>query len=591
MRLAIKGSLAFLVLYVVILGAVALWIEFYLKSVADDMMNKTAWLIGSEIARTVSDSATEQLLKEDAHTRKRLVDIVDDVTEHSQVVASLAVVDDMGKVVASDGIEVGHQLAIPKAIFHQGGGKPQAFKVHLAGGDYHLFVPLLDQNAQVMGYVRLGLRSRRISKLYYSARRELLVAAATGLLAVILIGWILHVQLSKRSDALIHALSGAAGGEDVRFSSRDEFASALATARRVGQELTAAREEKSHAHRRLGALMKAMNVGVLLLGRGKDLDFANPPARELFGCPEPEELERRWPEIGARLDGVLEEEQLSRQVDVDVPADGETRRLRLELYRLDEPDAEGYLVLVKNRDSISALENELGLAMQMRGLARFYKAFAHDLKAPLNAMVMNLELLKETLREQDGGDPRHERQLKYAEVIRQELWRLDRQLRTLLSHVVPTNDAAEQIDLCELIGNLGDLLSPQAKQQQVNLTTDVPKHEILFTGHRDRLKQAMLNIAINALEAMPNGGNLSIGLAREDERAEIRVSDDGPGIPPEVLAKVYEMHFSTKSGGTGVGLFVARSVVESQGGKIQVESAPGSGTCFRVELPLVSAET
>ena len=408
MRLAIKGSLAFLVLYVVILGAVALWIEFYLQSVADDMMDRTAWLIGSEIARTVSDSATEQLLKEDAHTRKKLVDIVDDVTEHSQVVASLAVVDDMGKVVASDGIEVGHQLAIPKAIFHQGGGKPQAFKVHLAGGDYHLFVPLLDQNAQVMGYVRLGLRSRRISKLYYSARRELLVAAATGLLAVILIGWILHVQLSKRSDALIHALSGAAGGEDVRFSSRDEFASALATARRVGQELTAAREEKSHAHRRLGALMKAMNVGVLLLGKGKDLDFANPPARELFGCPEPEELERRWPEISARLDGVLKEEQVSRQVDVDVPVNGETRRLRLELYRLDEPDAEGYLVLVKNRDSLSALEKELGLAMQMRGLARFYKAFAHDLKAPLNAMVMNLELLKETLREQDGEDPRHE---------------------------------------------------------------------------------------------------------------------------------------------------------------------------------------
>ena len=444
MRLAIKSSLAFLVLYAVILGAVTLWIELYLRSVAEDMMDKTAWLIGSEIARTVSESATDQLLKDDAQTRKKLVDIVDDVTEHSQIVASLAVVDDMGKVVAGDGIEVGRQLAIPTAIFHQDAQKPQAFKVHLAGGDYHLFVPLLDQNAQIMGYVRLGLRSQRISKLYYSARRELLVAAASGLLAVILIGWILHTQLSRRSDALIHALSGAARGENIRFSSRDEFASALETARRVGLELNAAREESSHAHRRLGALMKAMNVGVLLLGKGKGLDFANPPARELFGCPEPEELERRWPEIGARLDGVLEKEQVNRQVDVDVPLNGETRRLRLELYRLDEPEAEGYLVLVKNRDSISALENELGLAIQMRGLTRFYKAFAHDLKAPLNAMVMNLELLKETLREQDGDDRAAVVRRKYAEVIREELSRLDRQLRTLLSHAVPTNDVAEQ---------------------------------------------------------------------------------------------------------------------------------------------------
>jgi signal transduction histidine kinase len=590
MRLAIKGSLAFLILYVVILGAVTLWIELYLRSVADDMMDKTAWLIGSEIARAVSESATEQLLKEDAHTRQKLVDIVDDVTEHSQVVASLAVVDEKGKVVAGDGIEVGRQLAIPTAIFHQNTPNPRGFKVHLAGGDYHLFVPLFDPSSQVMGYVRLGLRSRRISRLYYRARRQLLVAASTGFLAVILIGWILHVQLSRRSDALIQALSGSARGEDIRFSSRDEFASALETARRVGEELTAAREERSHAHRRLGALVKAMNIGVLLLGKGKSLDFANPPARELFGCPEPHELERRWPEIGAMFDG-MQKQQASRQVDLDVPVNGETSRLRLELYRLDEPDGEGHLVLVKSRDSLSALENELGLAIQMRGLARFYKAFAHDLKAPLNAMVMNLELLKETLRERDGGEPRRERQLKYAEVIRQELWRLDRQLRTLLSHVVPADDTAEQIDLCELIRNLGDLLAPQAKQQRVSLTTDVPEHEILFTGHRDRLKQAMLNIAINALEAMPNGGNLSIGLARQDERAEIQVRDDGPGIAPELLAKVYEMHFTTKSGGTGVGLFVARSVVESQGGKIQVDSQPGSGTCFRVELPLVSAET
>ena len=100
----------------------------------------------------------------------------------------------------------------------------------------------------------------------------------------------------------------------------------------------------------------------------------------------------------------------------------------------------------------------------------------------------------------------------------------------------------------------------------------------------------MLNIAINALEAMPNGGNLSIGLAREDERAEIRVSDDGPGIPRsfgEGLRNAFH-HQERRHRGR---LFVARSVVESQGGKIQVESAPGSGTCFRVELPLVSAET
>ena len=135
------------------------------------------------------------------------------------------------------------------------------------------------------------------------------------------------------------------------------------------------------------------------------------------------------------------------------------------------------------------------------------------------------------------------------------------------------------------------LVSPQAKQQRVAVETSLPEGPVPFTGHRDRLKQALLNIAMNALEAMPSGGHLAINLENSDGQIRIALRDSGPGISPELQSQIYKMHFTTKSGGTGIGLYVARSVVESHGGDIQVETAAGGGTCFQICLPVTAPRT
>jgi signal transduction histidine kinase len=137
--------------------------------------------------------------------------------------------------------------------------------------------------------------------------------------------------------------------------------------------------------------------------------------------------------------------------------------------------------------------------------------------------------------------------------------------------------------------DLNTLLAPQAKQQRVTLEVQLPEREIQVIGQRDRLKQALLNIATNALEAMPEGGKLAMALDTVNGHARIAIRDNGPGIAPESLAKIYGMYFTTKTGGTGIGLYVARSVVESHGGNIEVDTQPGMGTCFTVSLPLSAA--
>jgi signal transduction histidine kinase len=138
--------------------------------------------------------------------------------------------------------------------------------------------------------------------------------------------------------------------------------------------------------------------------------------------------------------------------------------------------------LVKSAESLEALQSELGLAIQMRGLTQFYAAFAHDLKAPLNAMVMTLELLKMSRQSGADDDAGREKEFKYIGVLNEEIRRLDRQLRALLSHTAPPSQTRSELDLRGVVQDLEGLLAPQAKRQHVALTTQLPVEPVTLIG-------------------------------------------------------------------------------------------------------------
>jgi signal transduction histidine kinase len=591
MRLSRKTSLAVLAVYLLLLGVVAFAMDHRLRAVSENALRYNAQLIGREIAALLTGPALEQLLQLDPAAHAKLIETVNNVTDRSQVVTSLVVVNSDGVVVAGDADQLGQHVSLPQIVF-EGETRPRfvAGEDFLVQGASYLFVPLT-LAGQPIGYLRLSLRSDNIAQMYRAAWRELLFVGIIGLVGIVGLGILLQLQFARVGTSLAQALDGVLRGEAVRGGQRpDEFAEAFETARRVSQELRAVRERSSQAQRRFDSLLQVMDVGVLLLNPNKGLDFANPRAQRLLGCADADALQRRWDELRPRLEDRLASCARAgpngTQLDMDVPTAAGTNRLRIEFYQLTEDECQGHLLLVKNRDTVDVLENELRLAVQMRSVARFYMAFAHDLKAPLNAMVMNIELLRRTLGDAHNGDPQaSDQQQRYIDVLKDEIVRLDRDLQMLLSEAALPSASAEVFDLRELVHTLEALLSPQAKQQHVTLATHVPEASVLFSGHRDRLKQALLNVTINAIEAMPTGGQLSVELRAADSMAQLVVADTGPGIPPEMLEEIYKMHFTTKEGGTGVGLYVARSVVEAHGGTIRVESAPGRGTRFEIVLP------
>ncbi|HEY2387061.1 MAG TPA: ATP-binding protein [Candidatus Binatia bacterium] len=340
-----------------------------------------------------------------------------------------------------------------------------------------------------------------------------------------------------------------------------------------------------------GTLTRTMDVGVVLLTVKHELEFANGQACALLGYDNPEDLRQHWAEFQRLLQPGLERKPSDYTtpvpLDVEISAGGNERKLRFEIYRLDEDTCDGVLVLIKNRAVLDAVEGELALAIQMRALARYLMEVVHDLRAPLNAMVINLELLKDALPD-DRDIERVAKRQRYIGVLGDEVQRLNRALTALLSQTPRPGEGAQRFDLRTVVEELAALLGPLAKAQRAAVETALPPDALEIEGRRDRVKQALLNVAINAIEAMPDGGTVRLALERQGGEAHLSVRDEGPGIPEELMSRIYAMHFTTKSGGTGIGLYVAQSVVLAHQGTIRIESVPGAGTTVHITLPLAT---
>jgi signal transduction histidine kinase len=597
-RVGGKSLLLVVVGYAVLIAAFAVAIDRWLHLFEDAVTLETSNLLAREAAALLSERTLGALAAPDGTSRTLLRERIQDMTLLSEVVSSITVVDRDGKVVASDRRPSGGPAARPDLVFSKGwrpqlrpGSGPRFFQ----GGDFAVAVPLVE-GGQLIGYVEVQFHSERVAGLFGAARRHFLFTAVAGLAGVLLLGGVLQFHFSRQAASIAETLEDAVPNPTERRGALlhgDEFSRALQAAGRVRQVLSAARQETSRLQVSFGALAKALKMGVLLLRRGGELDFANSRALELLGSPSLDDLKARWPTIRevieAGLTGVEPGEGSSPALHFELPGPG-VPRLRVETYRVGDEERGEHLVLLNDPEILDSLETDVRLASQLHGLARVYRTVAHELRAPLSAMMIHLDLLRESLAEAGAGGEAREDQERYVVVLREELGRLNRSLSEALTQTLPPVDQRDKFDLRDALAELGTLLAPQARRQGVELRTRMPDAPVVLVGYRDRLKQSFLNIAVNALEALPAGGLMKMDMETDVSQVTVRVSDTGPGIPAALLDRIYDRDFTTKGTGSGIGLYVARVLVEMHGGEIRVESREGLGTQVEVRLPIVARD-
>ena len=229
---------------------------------------------------------------------------------------------------------------------------------------------------------------------------------------------------------------------------------------------------------------------------------------------------------------------------------------------------------------------------ELEELGKLTGELAHEIKNPLSTIKINLELIGEDLEDSGRFGPvgqdekRLARALRKIGVVQKETDRLEQILDGFLRYFDKTELQLANVDINELVSDMVDFYSPQGYSHSITIRQGLYGEPLVCKIDADMLKQAILNLFINAQQAMSDSGELIVRTYRRDENAIIEISDTGSGIAPDKLPNIFDVYYSSRPKGSGLGLPTTKKIVEAHKGTISVNSEPGKGTSFTISLPV-----
>lgn len=416
----------------------------------------------------------------------------------------------------------------------------------------------------------------------------LIVLLATGL------AWSLaDLALSPLAgiSAQLDALSAAGGGAD----QGDEFGRVRSKIQRLGREIEDTRQVYSALQQNVSQVLGGLEEGLLLFDAQGQCVMASAALPRLLGLGAGECTGRAVEEIFAgdsTLDRAVRQAVRLKQPlparELERHAGGRPLLARLDMVP-DRGGQPGALLMLRDAEPLNRLEGELELARRLSAVGRLTRGVAHEVKNPLNAMSIHLDLL----RAKAGGEspvlgP-------HIEVIGREIERLDRVVRTFLDFSRPVELKLAAADLSEVARLVAQLARAGAEAQGMRLLLQAPEPGPRVWLDRDLVEQALLNLVNNGLQAMAGAGGghtLRLEVLEQDLHGLIRVRDEGAGIAPEHRDKIFDLYFTTRAEGTGIGLALAARIMQMHHGSIELEpeQAGQRGASFLLRFPLRKGE-
>lgn len=513
--------------------------------------------------------------------------------ESWDLISQIYITAEDGRILASsDPSRVG-QIAKPVADFDDWTRRSlltNLSQVYLAKEDTER-VQTLGLTGEDRGFVTLHLSipSALLRDSMRAPLDELLVVFLIALVTSILLGILLPNLVLNPIGDIVQQIERMATGdyavpvEPSRVQAK-EFAAVYSKLEMLGQQFQGARENADDLRTNVEQLLERMEQAVLMTDPAGRLIMAGKNASSLLGSPASSLVGRMVSDLfppGSQAEQSITEILRDRQpvrdrlLSFETP-DGE-RNISLTfepLLRAPEHRPMGYLLILKDPESRGEIEAELGLAGRLSALSQLTRGVAHEIKNPLNAITLHLEILRGKLAE-DAPE---------VDVIGREISRLDRVVKTFLDFNRPVEPQMRRVDLSEIGRDIVNLLRPQAASKNVQMVVDCPGKAII-EGDHDLLQQAILNVVMNGIEAMENGGTLTVRTGRSGGLCVLSVCDTGPGIPQELRDRIFSLYFSTKRQGSGIGLALAFRFVQLHNGSLDFSSEAGKGTIFRFSFP------
>jgi signal transduction histidine kinase len=253
--------------------------------------------------------------------------------------------------------------------------------------------------------------------------------------------------------------------------------------------------------------------------------------------------------------------------------------MTVEPVTYDETVGNGTLVVLREAEVNQGNRGGAEMARRLLALSRITSGVAHEIRNPLNAMMLHLEIAQEKTRAGLDGTPE-------LAIVKSELLRLNRVVKTLLDFHSPVEIRLSECNLVAVANEVALLMRPRAEAQGMQVVVESGPENVQVMADIDLLKQAVINIAVNGLEAMTAGGVLRFTAEETEHEGVLSVHDDGPGIPDEIRDKIFNLYFTTKKSGSGIGLAMTYRILQLHSGAISIHCESGNGTTCRLSLPL-----
>ncbi len=534
--------------------------------------------------------AIEEVLTTDPGLNSLLQSIVG----YSATIYDVAIVDAQGRALLhTDADQIGK--LVPErddfAGVRNGSIRQQISMVYGAPRVFEIRIPL-ERDGKPFGTIRVGISTVFLkNSLQPQLTSALLFSGLAILVSLALAAGLSNLAL-KPLEAINRRLDLLTAGQPLpekETARTDEYGVVTNKIDRLGQQVRDVKEVFSALKENLDQIMANLEDGVMLFTRDWRTVLVSAAVERFLGKPRHEMLGHDVREIfdeSTRLGRrILDAFQLRQDLGASEVDTEEGRRVQVAVDFIEEHGERiGALITLRDAESVRRIEDEIELSRRLAAIGRLTSGVAHEVKNPINAIVVHLEVLRQKLQQVDPDARRH------VDVIGSEIQRLDRVVQTLVDFTRPVELRLSEIDLRRLVDEVVVLASPDAERHGVSIVRDFPRDGLFVKVDADLVKQAVLNIVLNGVQAMPDGGTLNLIGSREDGDAQLEVRDQGTGIPQEVRDKIFNLYFTTKKNGSGIGLAMTYRVMQLHNGSVEYDSVEGQGTSFRLRLPLATAE-
>ncbi|PYV41179.1 MAG: hypothetical protein DMG06_17955 [Acidobacteria bacterium] len=512
---------------------------------------------------------------------------------YSPTILYLAVTDPANVALAhTDASQVGKKLPLVEHFTQLSEADPltQLQIVHGQARIYEVYLPMFDTSNKLFGTVRVAMSTAFLEReLDQFLIKDLRLAVVVLLLATTMAALFSHFLLTPLTfiSAGIERLVHGEFDKPIKLARRDEFGLVSLKLNEIRHRMEFSRDEIDTLKGNIGQIVKSLEEKLIFINPERFIILLSPSAAGLLNTTVEASL-------GRAIDQVLPPSHpLLNLVETAFGVENNITKTNLHIPSLDKAitvrihflkeknQSMGALVILQDPETVASLEKQLEYAKKLSALSRLTSGVAHEVKNPLNAIVIHLELLRNRI---SGSSLEMEKSLA---VITQEIKRLDRVVRNLLNFTRPVEVKLQEAEIQPIIQEVVTLAEMESKQHQVQIL--VQNHSSLPAVRLDRdlMKQCLLNIVLNGCQAMPEGGELTIASHVRNGSLEISIHDTGVGIPADSRERIFNLYYTTKENGNGIGLATVFKIVQLHNGEIKVDSELGKGTTFTLRFPLV----